>query len=162
MAASSGWAAYTAKLPFDVALSVKHRLEAQGAVGGAAGGGSWARLLNVAPNGSLLVAFGVTAALAIAVSACRLRFPWWPLHPIIFFFLHSHQIQRLAFSFLLGWALKAAVSKYGGLSTYRKLTPVAVGLVAGEVVAALAPIVAGVTYRAVTGDAPAYHSVFLL
>ena len=159
---SSGWAQYSARLPFDVAVSVKQRLAAQGTLETASQVRGLARFGQLSPNVPLLCGFGITALLAGVVSLCRLRFPWWPLHPVIFFFLHSHQIQRLAFSFFLAWVIKASVSKYGGVRLYRQLKPAMVGLVAGEVVAAVVPVVAGIVYRFTTGESPVSFSVFLL
>jgi hypothetical protein len=161
-AASSSWARYTAKMPFDVGLNIKQRLGAQGLLESSEQTGSFGRLWRMSPNGSLLLAFAITAALAIGVSICRMRFAWWPLHPIVFFFLHSHQAQRLVFSFFVGWLVKAGTNKYGGAKSWQLLKPAMVGLIAGEVLAALVPIVVGAVYKIVTGDAPATYPIFIL
>jgi hypothetical protein len=157
LATTTRWSHYTARLPFEVGTSVSHRLKAQGALDEVVGRTSWGRLTDLTPDGPLLLAFIATAALAIAFSIGRLRFPWWPLHPIIFFFLNAGQSQNLALSFLVGWCIKAGANKYGGAKAHKALTPVMVGLVAGEVTAALVPIVVGVVYTLITDRPPAYY-----
>jgi hypothetical protein len=99
--------------------------------------------------------------LALLVSLCRLRFPWWPLHPIVFVFFGSHQAQRLAFSFLIGYLIKISVTKYGGERMHRSCRPVMVGIIAGEVLAGVIPMVVGVIYYLVTGKPPVAYSLLL-
>jgi len=160
--AASGWAHYTARLPFDVALTLQRRLQAQGTLEEAMEMRGIERLGAASPNAEVVAAFAITAVLAIVVSLCRLRFPWWPLHPIVFYFLHSHQIQRLAFSFFLAWLIRAGINKYGGIKVYRALKPAMVGLIAGEVTAAVVPVAVGVVYKLATGQPSVSFSVFLL
>ena len=95
------------------------------------------------------------------VAFCRLRFAWWPIHPILFVFLGSHQAQRLAFSFFLGWLVKTAVHRYGGARLYQKARPVMMGIIAGEIIAALVPMIIGVLYYFFTGERPVYYSLLI-
>ncbi len=60
----------------------------------------------------------------------------------------------LASSFLAGWAIKTLVTKYGGAAWYQRLKPLMFGLVAGEMLGALAPMLAGFVYWLMTGQPP--------
>jgi hypothetical protein len=62
----------------------------------------------------------------------RLRFVWWPFHPIGYLFSNSLAQAMGTFPFLLAWILKVLVSRYGGLRLYRKTIPLAVGLIVGD------------------------------
>ena len=157
MNASSGWARYSARLPFDKALEMKRTLQAQGVLAEAERVRGLARFAHLAPKPAYLGAFLIMAGLTLATAFCRLRFPWWPLHPIAFVFLNSHQAQMLYFSFFLGWLIKTVVTRYGGSRVYQQLKPVMVGLVAGEVLAGLTPLLVGFVYYVLTGlRAPGY------
>ncbi|OGV63128.1 MAG: hypothetical protein A3K19_08345 [Lentisphaerae bacterium RIFOXYB12_FULL_65_16] len=160
MTASSGWARYSARLPFDKALEMKRTLEAQGVLAEAEQVRGLARFAHLTPKPAYLGAFLIMAALTLACAFCRLRFPWWPIHPIAFVFLNSHQAQMLYFSFFLGWMIKSAVTRYGGSRMYQQFKPVMVGLVAGEVLAGLIPLIVGLIYYLITGlRAPGYFTM---
>ena len=161
MTTSSGWARYTPKLPFDQGLLMQQQLAAQGLLEAASRVNGWQRFLVMSPNPTFVTAFVIGAVLCLAVSFCRLRFPWWPLHPIVFVFFGTHQAQRLAFSFLLGWLVKAGVHKYGGARAYMALRPVMVGLIAGEVLAGTIPMLVGVIYYVFTHEPPVSYSLLL-
>jgi hypothetical protein len=151
------WAHYLAALPFSEALGMQQRLEAQGVL--TAGGAAASSWLSISPNRAFLTAFLVTATLAVLVAVCRLRFPWWPLHPIAFVFLGTGQAQVMAFSFLLGWIIKCSVLRYGGGGLHVRLQPAMLGLIAGEILAAFGIAVAGVAYYVITGRPAASYLV---
>ena len=154
MRASSGWARYTPRLPFDQGLIMKQQVAAVGVLDQAETVRGLGRLAVAKPNATFLTAFLVGLGLTLLTAMLRLRFPWWPLHPLAFFFLNSHQGQRLAFSLLLGWAVKSAVCKYGGENLYQKGKPLMAGIIAGEMLAGTIPIVVGAVYYFVTGTRP--------
>ena len=66
----------------------------------------------------------------------RQVFLWWPFHPIGYMMLSAWASFKLWFSIFLGWAMKFAIVKYGGLRAYRNARPVFLGLVLGEMVCA--------------------------
>jgi len=61
---------------------------------------------------------------------------WWP-HPAGYVLWMASTIDRLWFSFFVGWLLKFAVSKYGGMRFYTEMRRFFIGLVVGESFAAL-------------------------
>ena len=46
-----------------------------------------------------------------------LPLPWWPPHPVVFLMWGSWTAMEVWMSFLVGWAVKTAVVRYGGSRT---------------------------------------------
>ena len=79
---------------------------------------------------------GVGAFLMALFMFLRTHVFWWP-HPIGYVvWMHAEPMARLWFSILVGWALKWAVTQYGGYRIYLLLRRFFIGLVIGEVGAA--------------------------
>jgi hypothetical protein len=159
MRASSGWARYTPRLPFDQGMIMKEQLAAIGVLDQAEAVRGLGRLAVVKPNHAFVTAFAIGLGLTLLTAFLRLRFHWWPLHPLAFFFLNSHQGQRVAFSLLIGWAIKTAVCRYGGETLYQKGKPLMTGVVAGEMLAGTIPILVGAVYYLTTGERPVNSSL---
>ena len=68
--------------------------------------------------------------------------------------------MRFSHSFLLGWLIKKAVSKYGGQRLYAALQPLLVGVIAGDIVGGLIFMVVGAIYYAHTGSPAPLYRVF--
>ncbi len=99
-------------------------------------------------------AFGF--ALTTALSAARLRFAWWPLHPIGYLMLYTYPGTHLWLSIFLGWLAKNLILRFGGPKLYTDAKPFFLGLIVGESAAAAFWLVlgialssAGLPYRAV-------------
>ena len=88
--------------------------------------------------------FVVTAAL----SFLRLRFAWWPLHPVGYLMLASYPIAHLWFSTFLGWLAKTLVVRFGGSRGYLAARPFFLGLIVGESAAAGFWLVTGIVMSA--------------
>jgi hypothetical protein len=104
------------------------------------------------PLGHMGAGFVITAVLGLL----RLRFGWWPLHPVGFIMFPTTPAQVMWFSIFLGWLCKVLVVRFGGGSMYQNAKPIFLGLIVGDSVAAgfwlILNIIlsfAGVTYRAV-------------
>ena len=150
-----GWTVQSVPtMVFNVNVSAVRTLEAQGRLESSRRLSVWARFREAAPQRVPTIAFSVSFALVLLCAFLRRRFPRWPLHPLLFLMGAHWQSRNLAFSFLLGWAVKTLLMKYGGARAYRQAKPVAVGLVAGEVLAALIPLLVGAAYYAATGRPP--------
>jgi hypothetical protein len=154
------WANRTVpKLPFDEAVRVSQRLKAQDNLDEAMALSGWGRFRKMSPDGGLLAACAVGAGLVLLFTACRLRFPKWPLHPVMFLIWNSYPGQAFAASFFAGCCIKALVTKYGGPTAYQKLKPLMFGLIAGEMLGGIIPALIGAVYYAVTGDTPKHFAV---
>ncbi|MBM3474612.1 MAG: hypothetical protein FJX75_15215 [Armatimonadetes bacterium] len=77
------------------------------------------------------LAIGMGAATTWGLFALRRRFVWWPLHPLGFVTWLSWPIERYWSSIFIGWVIKAIIVRLGGYGTFRRLRPVAFGLILG-------------------------------
>ncbi len=85
-------------------------------------------------NPDLNAVLGVLAgaAVTIALGIVRLRFWWWPLHPVGYLASNTWGAQWWFIPFFIGWVAKVLVTRYGGLRLYRRTIPLAVGLIVGD------------------------------
>jgi len=81
-------------------------------------------------QGTLAIAAGAAAALFLGLM--RLRFWWWPFHPIGYLAAFTWGMHLYSTPFLAGWLAKTLTVRYGGLRLYRALMPAAVGLIVGD------------------------------
>ncbi len=79
-----------------------------------------------------LVAMLVGGVVVVILGLLRLRYWWWPLHPIGYLASNTWGFHWWWWPFLIGWAAKALVVRYGGLRLYRATVPFAIGLIVGE------------------------------
>jgi len=84
----------------------------------------------VEPN--KLVGMAAGGAFCAAMIWLRQQFLWFPLHPIAYILGDGFQGSLRWLPFLIGWALKTLVLRYGSVGLYRRLQPAALGLVLGE------------------------------
>lgn len=99
-------------------------------------------------------------ALVLAFGVARLRLPWWPLHPLIFLVWGTYPIGLFGGAFLIGWAIKAGIIKTMGAEGYHKTKPFMIGMIAGDLMAALVWMLIGVVYYLYTGQPPQRYAVF--
>lgn len=95
----------------------------------------------LASDGSPLISGTIGALIVAAVGWLRLHLAAFPLHPIGLLVCTTYATSVLAFSYFLGWAVKTAVLRYGGVGLYRRLIPCAIGLIAAEAIMSLAVVV---------------------
>ena len=81
-------------------------------------------------NGAAAVLAG--AAVAATLSVLRLRFWWWPLHPVGYVAAMCWGLHLYYMPFMVGWLAKTLVIRYGGLRVYQTSVPFAIGLVVGD------------------------------
>jgi len=152
---TSGWLSRRVPTsPFSEAIQVQRRLTAQGKLELANSLSGWQRFGQMSPNMSCMIGFAAGLGLVLLCTAGRLRFANWPFHPVMFLVWQSYPGRALAPSFLLGWLIKTAVSKYGGAAGYQSLKPLMFGLIAGDMLGGVVPIIIGFIYYQVTGEIP--------
>ena len=140
-------------MPFDTVIKEHQRLEAQGTREQADAISGFARFGAAKPQETdFSIFFALGMGLVLLCTMARLRWTWWPLHPVAFLIWASMPAYAFAWSFLIGWGIKAAVMKYGGGTVYQKLKPLMFGLIAGELVALLIPSLISILWFVVTGD----------
>jgi hypothetical protein len=79
-------------------------------------------------GGWLLVGAGVCALLALL----RMRFYWWPLHPLGYAMSASWTVIVFWFPMLVAWLLKLLTIRYGGMRLYATVRPFFLGMIFGE------------------------------
>ncbi|MFC1713057.1 DUF6785 family protein [Candidatus Poribacteria bacterium] len=87
------------------------------------------------PTGTDYTALFFTATglvFTLALMFLRLRFLWWPLHPIGFPIASAWTMSYFWFSIFLSWLIKRVILKSGGLHAYRRAVPFFLGLILGE------------------------------
>ncbi len=62
----------------------------------------------------------------------RSQFNWWPFHPIGYALSGTFTMGWLWCATLIGWALKALITRYGGMNSYRAYIPFFIGLILGD------------------------------
>lgn len=77
------------------------------------------------------------------LSAMRVRFSWWPLHPAGYITAGSFGLARLWVPVAVTWLIKVMLLRYGGLKAYRLAIPFFIGLILGEFVVAMIVTIIG-------------------
>ena len=72
------------------------------------------------------------------------HFLWWPLHPIGYLTTYSSAMDILWFSFFIGWVNNALTLRYGGVSLYKEVRRLFIGLVVGDMVMAVVWLIVGI------------------
>jgi hypothetical protein len=73
------------------------------------------------------------AIIMLGIVFARSYLIWFPLHPLGFLMCLTYPMNTLWFSILLGWLAKCLITRFGGTDTYRKTTPLFLGLALGDV-----------------------------
>lgn len=92
--------------------------------------------------------FGVGAAVTGILSALRLRFVNWPLHPVGYLLVFSYPMARIWLSIMVGWLAKLLLVKYGGSTVYRQARNYFIGMIIGEAAAAATWLTVGLVRNA--------------
>lgn len=118
------------------------------------------RLMAARPTRGTLPSVLTGFTLVLLFSFLRLRFAWWPVHPVLFLVAFTYPMLCFWACFFLGWLIKTAVVTFGGGRIYHRLKPLMVGFVAGEVSALFVYFLFAVAYYAATGIIPKQYYVF--
>ncbi|MBT3381717.1 MAG: hypothetical protein HN742_30925 [Lentisphaerae bacterium] len=142
-APANNWPGRLAAFPFETLVATKQRLAAQEMLTVSEHVSGWQHITQARPDGPSTLAFFVAVGLCLLLGFLRLRFNWWPLHPVCFVFLGGYQAMVLSASFFLGWLIKTGVTKYGGANVYQRVKPLMIGIIAGDLLAKLVPVFCG-------------------
>jgi len=72
------------------------------------------------------------ALVALLLGGLRQRIPGWPFHPIGYAIANTPSMDYLWMPFLVAWLLKLLVLRYGNINLYRKLVPLFLGAILGD------------------------------
>jgi hypothetical protein len=81
-------------------------------------------------SGSAAMGFGLVFTLMLTY--LKLRFQWWPLHPVAYPIAIASTIQSMTLVIFGTWLFKALLLRYGGLRAHRAVLPFFLGLLAGS------------------------------
>jgi len=88
--------------------------------------------------------FTVVGGIVMAILALGYHlFIWWPVHPIGYLVTYSSAMQILWFGFFIGWLCNILVLRYGGVSLFREVRRLFIGLVVGDMVMAVVWLTVG-------------------
>ncbi|MBP6964106.1 MAG: hypothetical protein KBC96_06855 [Armatimonadetes bacterium] len=99
-----------------------------------------------------LIFVGVGFAISSMLAWLRLRFFWFPLHPLAYAIAPSWGISQLWMPIFIGSTAKFLTLKFGGLRQYRKALPFFFGLILGEVTVGSLWTIVGVVFGFPTYD----------
>lgn len=146
-------------MPFDELARSTNQMASDGVLAQATSATGIQRLEMIRPEPGALWWLGLGMALVLVTVVARLRLPWWPLHPVAFLVWGTYPMGRFAFSFVIGWMIKAAVIRVGGAKAYHDTKPLMVGVIAGELFMIMFWILVGAAYYFVTGQQPESFSI---
>lgn len=113
-----------------------------------------AKISQIRPYAASLPFLSAGLVLVLAFSICRFRFPNFPIHPVLFLVWGTYPAQLCWSSFLIGWAIKSLVVRFGGGKVYQQLKPLFIGLISAELFICGFSILTGLVYYVVTGEPP--------
>lgn len=150
-AALYGWANTATRMPFETLKRDVDDLvacDALDSAGKADGWGGLERIKQIEPSRVFLWSAGAGVALILICTAGRLRWPWWPIHPVMFMVWGTNVSRWFGPSFMAGWLAKVIITRFGGAAGYRKARSFFIGIIAGEVVAGVGWMIVGALYYA--------------
>ncbi|HSV27081.1 MAG TPA: DUF6785 family protein, partial [Sedimentisphaerales bacterium] len=136
------------------------RLELSGQLETVSSWTGWQRLVNLRPQRGFLLYGAIGFVGVIVISALRLRWTWWPLHPLVLISFGAWTMGRYGASFLIGWMLKAFVLKLAGSAKYMELRPMVIGVIVGDLLAGFIIFLILWAYYLYTGIAPPRFDLF--
>ena len=147
-------------MTFRTALPEINQLKAVGSLEAAETQPLLERLSHLAPREDFLGAFAFGLVAVGVFSFLRLRLPKWPLHPVMFLLWATYPMEQTCHAFLIGWLLKKCTLRFGGVQMVRTLQPLMIGVIGGELMAAIVFMIVGVVYYACTGEVPKVYRWF--
>jgi hypothetical protein len=121
----NGWREYNGRMPF---LTIRNWLDNP-----------------TPPDQTRLSWMGLGFAIASFLIRARSLLLSWPFHPAGFALAHAGAaMQWVWFPTFLGWLVKAALLRYGGMALFRRAIPIFLGLLLGDIVIACLWSIVGV------------------
>lgn len=147
-------------MTFRTALPEINQLKAIGSLEEAETLGWIDRISRIAPREHFVFAFLFGMVAVALFSFLRLRLPKWPLHPVMFLLWATFPMEQTCHAFFFGWLLKKGCIRFGGVQMVKALQPLMVGVIAGELLAAVVFMIVGAIYYWYTGEVPKVYRWF--
>ncbi len=84
------------------------------------------------PDMSRLEGVGLGFIVTAFLTVMRVRFTWWPFHPIGYAVAGTDTMTWLWCATLVGWGLKSIIIRYWGMKSYKRFIPFFIGLILGD------------------------------
>jgi hypothetical protein len=151
-----------APLTFNAAERAMTQLKNQGELQASVNLRGLERLTEGRPDKMFLTAAGLGLVVVLIFSALRLRYTWWPIHPIMFCVWGTQSMKALSASFLIGWAIKTLLVKLGLLTAGRihRVKALMIGMIAGDLVSGMIYMAIGAISYILTGQTPPEYYLF--
>ncbi len=120
------WSRAVSRMPWDLLHQNLPRMDTRQAAPGQLDWSAWA------PDPHFLYAAGLGFVLVVLTSGLRLRFTWWPIHPVMFLVWGIWPLHVMGNSWLLGWLVKSLVTRIGGAKAFYAARPAFIGMIAGD------------------------------
>jgi hypothetical protein len=85
-------------------------------------------------NTTAMYAIVAGGGVAFFLQAMRIRFPWWPFHPLGYAVTSSWEINLVWMPLFIAWAVKLIMLRYTGLQGFLRSLPFFFGLILGQFV----------------------------
>lgn len=86
------------------------------------------------PRVNVMWAIAIGFTFTILLNSLRMRFFWFPFHPVGFAVSSSWSMHQLWMCMFVAWVIKLLLLRYGGLKLYRNAMPLFLGVILGECV----------------------------
>lgn len=156
---NDGWVRSQTQRAVDLGAQAIRALDSKGLLAEVTGSGSLGQLAHLNPSVPVIAAIATGAGLTLVCSIARIRLPWWPIHPVLFVVWGTYPANHFAFSFLLAAAFKSMVIRVGGERLYHQMKPLAVGMIAGELLMIILWSIVGLCYWLNTGITPQVYRI---
>jgi hypothetical protein len=93
--------------------------------------GTWLKTPST-PDRSGLMGVGLGVVVTMFLSYMRMRYVWWPFHPVGYCMSTTWLVYNTWLPFLIAWLAKVIIIKTGGMKLYKKMMPLFLGLIAGD------------------------------
>jgi hypothetical protein len=84
------------------------------------------------PDVTAYAGLAVGVAVTVGLMWMRSMFSWFPLHPLGYAVAPTWSLYVFWFAFFVAWMVKSIILRFGGIDTYKRLSPFMLGLILGE------------------------------
>lgn len=84
------------------------------------------------PDSTAYGGFVVGIVVTMALVWMRANFTWFPFHPLAYAITPTWAMLVFWFPFFIAWIIKSLVMRFGGIQTFRRLSPFMLGMILGE------------------------------
>ncbi|MCY2926481.1 MAG: hypothetical protein NT031_13775 [Planctomycetota bacterium] len=145
-------------ITFDFVTQQHDLLSARDKLGIGDGLSGLGRLAAMKPNPLAVKAMLAGIVGVVVLSFLRLRYRWWPIHPILLLVWGTWGMYEVAGAFLVGWAIKKVYLTMGG--RFSRLKTFMIGAIAGDLLGGAVWMIAGFLYWLVTKHAAPRYDIF--